>query len=152
MVVSKFTTGYLNRHLQVDRITATFKRILPLSSKHYLRLVVVNRRDYPGSSPYTNEELDNIKNGDPSAHMDFAKNRARELASFIRNFVEQNKIPRAAEDGKSGGVVLMAWSAGGYYALQILAFADAIDSETRAVIEPYFRSLIMFGKTRRRFS
>lgn len=111
-----------------------------------MRFVIVNRRHYPGSSPYSDEELDKIKHGDPEAQTVFAKDRAREYANFMKSFVQQNGVPPIDEDGKSGGVVLMAWSGGTYYALQILAFADALDIETRSAIEPFFRSFMMFGK------
>lgn len=129
-----------------DLISATFNRILPLAPNHNLRLVVVNRRDYPGSSPYSDAEIESIKGGNADAHSKFVKARGREFATFINNFIEQNNIPRAAEDGKSGGIVLMAWSSGNYYTLSILTFADAIDDYIRKAIEPYFRSLMIFGE------
>lgn len=125
---------------------ATFRPTLRLATEHNLRIVAVNRRHYPHSSPYTDEELDRVKNGDLEAHEDFAKGRAREYATFMKEFIVQNNTPRAAENNDSGGIVLMSWSGGNYYGLQILAFADAIDAETRVAIEPFFRKLIIYGE------
>ena len=124
---------------------ATFKRIIPLAESYNVRLVIVNRRDYPGSSPYSEEELVRLRTGGTEAHNDFAQNRAREFATFIRHYVEQNKIPRATEDWSAGGIVLLGWSAGNNFTVPILAHADVIVDETRSKIEPYLRSLMVFG-------
>lgn len=105
----------------------------------------MNRRDYPGSSPYSEGELSRLRTGDAKAHIDFARNRAGEFATFIRHYVEQNQIPQATEDQSAGGIVLLGWSAGNNFIIPILAHADSIDSETRLKIEPYLRSIAIFG-------
>lgn len=138
----------MNQSIQNRTFLESFQRLLPLAGKYNIRIVVPNRRHYPNSSPYSNEELNRIKDNDPEVLTEFAKERAEEYATFIKNFVQQNGVPPIGEDGKSGGVVLMTWSAGVYYALQILAFADAIGIELRRQIEPYFRSFIIFGENR----
>ncbi|KAL5537017.1 hypothetical protein ACEPAF_840 [Sanghuangporus sanghuang] len=111
-----------------------FRRLLPLAPKHNVRLVLVNRRDYPGSSPYIEEDL--------------SKARASEFARFIKTFIEKENIPKASSDWNRGGVVLMAWSSGNGYILPLLAHIDTIPEETRQFIEPYFRSHIVFDAPR----
>ena len=51
--------------------TETFKRIIPLAGRHNVRLVIVNRRDYPGSSPYTDEEINSVKSATAEAIEEF---------------------------------------------------------------------------------
>lgn len=129
-----------------ESVKATFKPLLPLAHSHNLRIVLVNRRHYPHSSPYTKEEIEKIKDGDPIAHEEFTKCRAKEYASFLEKYIAANDIPKAAEDGNSGGIVLMSWSGGNYFGMQVLSYADVISPEVREAIEPYLRSLIIFGK------
>ncbi|KAL5513084.1 hypothetical protein ACEPAH_3482 [Sanghuangporus vaninii] len=125
-----------------------FRRLIPLAPKRNVRLVLVNRRDYPGSSPYTEEDLRKVRTDDPETHNDFAKARASEFARFIKTFIEKENIPKASSDWKRGGVVLMAWSSGNGYTLPLLAYIDMIPEETRQFIEPYFRSHIVFNAPR----
>ena len=34
----------------------TFVKLLPLAHAHNTRIILINRRDYPGTTPYTDEE------------------------------------------------------------------------------------------------
>ncbi|KAH8111923.1 Alpha/Beta hydrolase protein [Phellopilus nigrolimitatus] len=121
-----------------------FRRLIPLAPHHSVRLVLVNRRDYPGSSPYTASDLAQIGVVDAATHEEFLRARGAELPTFIRCFVEREKVPQASPDGKHGGVVLMGWSSGSIYTLSLLSNADTIPAETREAITPFLRSLIIF--------
>ncbi|KAL5513085.1 hypothetical protein ACEPAH_3483 [Sanghuangporus vaninii] len=125
-----------------------FRRLLPFAPQHNIRLVPISRRDYPGSSPYTDEDLEKINTDNAEMNNEFAKARAAEFARFIKTFVEKENIPRASSDWKRGGIVLMAWSAGNAYTLPLLSYADSIQEDTRLFIEPYLRSLILFDVPR----
>lgn len=122
-----------------------FKRLLPLAAALNLRLVIVNRRDYPGSSLYEGEELDIIKEDNITGNDGFGRRQAGELARFIKTFIEKEDVPKPSSDGKDGGVVLLSWSSGNGYTLPLLAYPDAIPEGTREVIAPYLRLHIMFG-------
>ncbi|KAH8111945.1 hypothetical protein DFH11DRAFT_558957 [Phellopilus nigrolimitatus] len=124
-----------------------FRRLLPLAPLHAVRLVLVNRRD-SGSSPYTDTDLAQINGNDAAAHENFQRARGMELATFVRCFVEREKVPQASPDGKSGGVSLTGWSSGNFYTLPLLAYADSIPAETREAITPFLRSLIIFDPPR----
>ena len=108
--------------------------------------MLVNRRDYPGSSPYSEEDLRKARSDDPEEQNKFAEMRAIEFAQFIRSFIEKENIPKASSGWKRGGVVLMAWSSGNGYTLPLLSYIDAIPEDARLFIEPYFRSHIAFGE------
>ena len=42
---------------------AIFRKLLPVASSHSLRVICLARRDYPGSSPYTDEKIRIIRHG-----------------------------------------------------------------------------------------
>ncbi|EJD07446.1 uncharacterized protein FOMMEDRAFT_149975 [Fomitiporia mediterranea MF3/22] len=121
-----------------------FKRLLPLAPHHQIRLVLVNRRDYPGSTPYTEEDIDKIRVDSAETHAEFAKARAAEFARFIRTFVEKENVPKASADWKRGGVVLLAWSSGNSYTLPLLSYIDSVPGDTREILSQYLRSHVIF--------
>ncbi|KAH8116322.1 hypothetical protein DFH11DRAFT_1579941 [Phellopilus nigrolimitatus] len=127
---------------------AIFRRLLPLAPRHQTRLVLVNRRDYPGSAPYTDDDLAQASSQDSEAQDAFARARGAEFAEFIKQFVENEKIPRASADRKRGGVVLMSWSAASVYTLPLLAYVDSIPVDTREALEPFLRSFIILDAPR----
>ncbi|KAH8111408.1 hypothetical protein DFH11DRAFT_1513177 [Phellopilus nigrolimitatus] len=128
--------------------SGVFRRLLPLAPRYRIRLVLVNRRDYPKSSPYTEDDITKIRGNDAVAHDEFARERGNEFAVFIRHFVEQENVPKVSSDRKSGGVVLMAWSSGNGYTLPMLSYADSIPADTREAIAPFLRSFMIFDAPR----
>lgn len=130
------------------RATAVFNRLLPLAPQYNIRLVLVNRRDYPNSSPYTDKDLEKLNSTDDWTQNQFAKGRAQEYATFIKQFVEQEGVPEMTADGKDGGIVLLSWSSGVAYTITLLSFADSLPEDLRNAIEPYLRSYVSFGECR----
>ncbi|TFK81803.1 hypothetical protein K466DRAFT_557458 [Polyporus arcularius HHB13444] len=96
-----------------------FKKLIPLASKSDARIVLPNRRDYPGSIPFTTEEraefarLADTPAGSPGAteRMEVVmKERAREFYDYLVDLVKAGGVVRA--QGKKGGLVLAGWSLG----------------------------------------
>lgn len=89
----------------------TFDALLPLAASRGLRLVLVSRRDYPGSTPYTDEDLREIRSG--SRH--FLEKLGRELLHLMVWFVKEYNLPRVSNLGGKlvGGVALLGWSMAG---------------------------------------
>lgn len=139
----------MHSDLNESHATAVFKRLLPLASQYNIRLVLVNRRDYPNSSPYTDKDLEKLNSSDDWAQDEFAKGRAQEYATFIRRFVEQESTPEMTVDGKDGGIVLLSWSSGVAYTIPLLSFADSLPEDLRDAIEPYLRLYVSFGECMR---
>lgn len=126
--------------------SAVFKRLMPLAPQYNIRLVLVNRREYPGSSLFTEEDLNKLQSKDDAAHIEFARERAEEIATFIKVFKDQEDIPEASSDGRIGGVSLMGWSSGALQTIAVLGYADLLAESTKKSIEPYLRSYIVFGE------
>ena len=126
---------------------AIFQHILPFAAKYDLRIVLVNRRDYPGSSPYSEQDLALVqKDKDADSVRSFYRARGEEFATFMSWLIDNGSIPPISADGKKGGVALLAWSAGNAYTIPILAYVDEFPVATREKLEPYFRKLILFGE------
>ncbi|KAF4981672.1 hypothetical protein FZEAL_2559 [Fusarium zealandicum] len=106
---------------------ANFHKMLPFVSSSNARLVLINRRDFPGSEPYSTSEVGQLKEmlGAPSLVQfdNFMRERAKEIYEFVCAFVKQESIPVA--NGHRGGVVLTSWSFG---AVWLMAFMSNVGS------------------------
>ncbi|KAF9254804.1 hypothetical protein L218DRAFT_831845, partial [Marasmius fiardii PR-910] len=70
-----------------------FEKIHSAAHALNLRTVVWNRRDYPGSTPYTDSELEDLKQGRKA----FLDRIGRQVGEFLVRFVENENIPKASE-------------------------------------------------------
>ena len=117
----------------------------------------MNRRDYPGSTPYTEEELALVdpppvdastedmeeakKNG-----LEFMEHRAREVYEFLEDLVRRERVPSANPADNTGGIVLGGWSYGGVWMQALLAFVDSFP--VRDVdLSKYVRRVVCYGQT-----
>ncbi|KDQ53356.1 hypothetical protein JAAARDRAFT_49830 [Jaapia argillacea MUCL 33604] len=118
----------------------TFHKLLPFGAKDNVRLVILNRRDYAGSTKYSEEELADLNAG----RKVFMERHALETANFLLWFVETEKVPKVSSDRKGGGFSVMGWSMGIATPLAILGHPEVIPKEMLSKLEPYFRQLILF--------
>ncbi|KAK0184465.1 hypothetical protein F5146DRAFT_1228636 [Armillaria mellea] len=91
----------------------TFHKLLPMAAENNLRLVILNRRDYAGSTK-----------------QEFLQRLGSESAYFLTWFVKTNDIPKIGADGKSGGLATIGWSLGTTTPLAILSHPEVIPKET----------------------
>ncbi|KAI0766173.1 hypothetical protein BD413DRAFT_636601 [Trametes elegans] len=110
----------------------TFRRLLPYSARYNSRIILVNRRDYPGTTPYSSSERALL----PSVHMEpraneeqakmasqmleaFMKERARELYDFLQVLIRERGLP-AIHAKATGRVVPVGWSLGSAWITSLL--------------------------------
>ncbi|KAF8954824.1 alpha/beta-hydrolase [Flammula alnicola] len=95
--------------------SGVFARFFPLAAEHNARIILVNRRDYPGSAPISEEDRNVLASvasesmpAEPArkALHDYLIARSRELYQFLVEFVNKEMVT------PSGGLVLAAWSFG----------------------------------------
>ncbi|KAI0322889.1 hypothetical protein OF83DRAFT_1079949 [Amylostereum chailletii] len=129
---------------------AIFRPMLPFARSNNLRIVLLNRRDYPGSTPLSEEELRLAKPGrsvdDNAAYL---RSRALEIAEFIAWFIRTQSIPRSNvldNGGEAGGLAVVGWSSANAFLLALFGNPDTIPATTRMAIEPYLRSYIFYGR------
>ena len=114
--------------------------------------MTVNRRDYPGTTPYPAEELallpplgaDNSKSEFDSVH-EFTLNRGRELLAFLAELVERCNIPPGRPKENRGGIVVVGWSLGILWMTSLLADLDSF-TQSGVDLSKYLRRVILYGK------
>jgi hypothetical protein len=129
--------------------TDTFNKLLPLVPSSNIRLVIITRRDYdshdefdsPGSTPHSDEELEDLHAGREI----FLERLGLAVANFLLWFVDTHEIPKICDDGKLGGFSVMGWSLGGLGPLALLGHPDVVPKESQKKLASYFRQLIFYG-------
>ena len=112
---------------------------------HNFRVIALNRRDYVGSTQFSQEELSRINSKDPNELREFLKDRGREILLFLNWIVDHKAIPRAKEGGK-GGLALLGWSLGNVTTLSMLAFLNEYEKELVGRVEPWLTTFFIYGK------
>jgi hypothetical protein len=122
-------------------VSDIFHKLLPFGQKDNIRLVIVNRRDYDGSTKYTDDNLKEFHEGKMSS----LDRLGAEVAHFLVWFVETQKIPKINAARSSGGFSVMAWSMGNATLLCLLGCPEYVGTEAYTKLEPYCRQLVLYG-------
>jgi hypothetical protein len=101
----------------------------------------LNRREYSGSSKYTDAEIDDLVSGRKS----FFEQLALEVTHFLLWFIQTYNIPRISHNGKSGGLAIMGWSMGSITTLTVLGQPEVIPKASYRTLEHYLKEMILFG-------
>ncbi|KAI0669171.1 alpha/beta-hydrolase [Trametes maxima] len=128
--------------------SAIYRTLIPYASARNLRLVLLNLRDYPGSTPYSEEDVEDIRGPSVEAQSRALQNRGLEIATFLRCFIETQSIPpineTASSEKLSGGLSLLSWSGGNTPTVAMFAHANQIPEEMRCLFDKYLRSFILY--------
>ncbi|KAJ7431521.1 Alpha/Beta hydrolase protein [Mycena galericulata] len=104
------------------------------------RIVIWNRRDYRGSTKYTDEELEDLKAG----RKIFQDRLMLQIASFFEHLIKHENTPKLSHDRKAGGFILMGWSFGNATTLALLSDPAVIPASLYDIIEPYLMSVVLY--------
>ncbi|PBK63889.1 hypothetical protein ARMSODRAFT_893703 [Armillaria solidipes] len=123
-----------------------FQKVLNAARSKGVRFVAIQRRPFPGSTPFTAEELNVILTGGSSEADRDAQIAARghEIASFVDAFIQKFKLPPLSDDGKTGGVALLGWSVGGAFPVAAVASSSTLPTNVQTRLGSYVRSLIVY--------
>ena len=88
-------------------LAGIFRRMFPFAKQYGIRLVAINRRDYAGSTPYSQFEHDRLMGVDEAAHRDALLQEGQELATFLEQLVKALGIPKV-QTGSDGAKVDVA--------------------------------------------
>ncbi len=127
---------------------AIFRPLLPFAAGHRARLVFVNMRDYPGSSVFSQEELENLCSEDPVVLAVASHALGRDVALCLRHLIVTLGIPPISEaQGKrSGGIALLGWSRGSHPCIAMLASGHQLADETKRLLARYLRTVVLHGE------
>ncbi|TFK51294.1 hypothetical protein OE88DRAFT_1680018 [Heliocybe sulcata] len=117
-----------------------FDRLFPYGGRDNVRVVIINRRDYPPSSLYSEAELEDMNQGRKVA----LEVISRDTANFLLWFATTQKIPRISTDRRAGGFALMGWSLGSATPVALFGHPQSVPKETFTQLEAYVRQLILF--------
>ncbi|KIY50662.1 hypothetical protein FISHEDRAFT_39286 [Fistulina hepatica ATCC 64428] len=115
-----------------------FQWVLERAPAKNVRFVAVNRRGYSSSTPYNEEELEEMERG----NLVFLERCAREVAAFLTWFVKTHTIPKRGADGK-GCLAVGGYSLGSMLPLALLGNPEAIPKEQYDVLVPYLTRVVL---------
>ncbi|KAI0350957.1 hypothetical protein OH77DRAFT_1412060 [Trametes cingulata] len=129
--------------------SSIFSKLIPLAQAYNARIILLNRRDYPGSKPYTEAErallpphATSTEAGAAAESMKvFMKERARELYDFLLELVKSGNVPKANREGKKGGIIVAGWSFGTSWMTALLANVASFPVEVPSLTE-YMRRVV----------
>ncbi|KAI0358231.1 hypothetical protein OH77DRAFT_1253938 [Trametes cingulata] len=111
-----------------------FAKLIPLATTYGVRIILLNRREYPGATPYTADERalippvptkprtvqDEIRSAAEMLET-FMRDRARELYEALQGLVEERKLPPIRVASSTGGLILVGWSLGATWMTALLS-------------------------------
>ncbi|KAK1235463.1 hypothetical protein PQX77_001315 [Marasmius sp. AFHP31] len=114
-----------------------------------LRILALNRRDYPGSTPFSDSELEALRGEDDGLTQKFHDNLGRHLWLFLRKFIDEEVVPPIATDDsggkkkRTGGIVVMGWSYGAAFAIAAFANPEVV-GDAYELLERYVKGLLVY--------
>ncbi|TFK54440.1 hypothetical protein OE88DRAFT_1624990 [Heliocybe sulcata] len=125
--------------------SAVFHKLVPLAAQYNLRLVLVNRQDYPGTTPSTPEELEKARSPSKDDQAEIVRDLGQEMAGLLAWYIRKTGIPPMSEEGEPGGLAVLAWSSGNATGLSAVANLDLLPEEDKDLFRKYFRTYIAYG-------
>jgi hypothetical protein len=111
-------------------------------------MIAVNRRDFPDSTPYSPEELADLKSPevDASKCLLFLHKRGLELIGFIHHIIEELGLPKNMPDG-TGSITILAWSLGSIYCFSAMGCFNDTDlpAPLKKTIKECISGIILLG-------
>jgi hypothetical protein len=115
-----------------------FQKLLPLAAARSVRIIYLNRREYPGSTPHTAEELRVYVSGFDQEHIALVDEAGVDLALAVDGIIQQCHLPAA--------VTLSGWSLGNTFVLAAMASILSLASETQNRLQSFIKTIILWGK------
>ncbi|KAI0820433.1 alpha/beta-hydrolase [Trametes gibbosa] len=128
--------------------SAIYRPLIPFAAERNLRLVLLNQRDYPGSTPYSTEDVEDLCASSYEAQARAMQTRGLEIAAFLRWFIQTYDTPPIKNEGETkfpvGGIAVVSWSGGNCAAVGMFAHADKLSKETQKLLNEHIRSFVMY--------
>ncbi|EIM81568.1 uncharacterized protein STEHIDRAFT_161747 [Stereum hirsutum FP-91666 SS1] len=121
-----------------------FTRLLPFAPQHGARIILVNRRDYPGSTPFSDSEQQLLSSCLPTTAeaaqnmRSYMKDRSRELYHFLVEVATTEAIPNVSE---KSGMIVVGWSLGSAWITALLAHLEEFEG-AGIMLQSYARKFI----------
>ncbi|KAF8215059.1 Alpha/Beta hydrolase protein [Mycena galopus ATCC 62051] len=116
---------------------AVFRKLLPLAAARSLRIVCINRREYPGSTPHTAEELRVYAEGSDQERATLVKEAGINLALAVDGIIQQCDLSPT-------GVALCGWSLGNAFVMAAMSSILSLPSESTKRLQSFIKTIIMW--------
>lgn len=138
IVVRPLVTDLIRR---LTIIKGTFQRLSPHANTRNARIICINRRGYPGTTPYTAEESRIITSGSTAERNRFLIEQGLNLATLVDQIIKQCSLP------KERGVAIVGWSMGNIFLLALVAAIanEHMDKELRKSLQYHVGGIILWG-------
>ncbi|EIW52719.1 uncharacterized protein TRAVEDRAFT_135327 [Trametes versicolor FP-101664 SS1] len=133
-----------------------FSKFVPLAKDCNTRVILVNRRDYPGARPFTQEEralLPSLPTEEAASATEiaeatqkidvFMKERAREVYDLLIELVKNEDLPPFQRERNTGGIIVAGWSFGTVWITALLAHSASFATNS-VDLSAYMRRVIFF--------
>jgi hypothetical protein len=123
--------------------------MIPFAAANRVRLIFVNRRDYPGSTPLSDAELAELGSSDLETRAKALAQQGLDIGLFLAWLIREENIPPVVvdRDGKQqGGIALVAWSLAHTPLAGFLAHADSLPTDALRILDPCLRAYCIFGE------
>ncbi|KAI0655018.1 hypothetical protein C8Q70DRAFT_924560 [Cubamyces menziesii] len=130
----------------------SFTKMIPFTDKYNARIVLVNRRDYPGSQPYSEDELALLKpvvEGESAEEKTrenlwaYMRDRAAELCALLAILAKEGKILPYDREADTGGAIVAGWSFGSCWLTALLAHGDIASDVQGINLGDYVRRIVL---------
>lgn len=116
-----------------------FSKISPLAASHGLRIICVNRREYPGSSPFSAEELKVMNEGCNVERAKLLNEQGILLCLLLDRLIETLSLP------KEGGITISSWSMGCIFAIAMLTAINNLPEDVGERLKGHVHKLLLWG-------
>ncbi|GLB44327.1 hypothetical protein LshimejAT787_1602570 [Lyophyllum shimeji] len=115
--------------------SGVFQRLVPFAPGRRLRIICLNRREYPESTPYSTDERKTILDGSDTDRAEFLHQQGVLIALFIHVLIQELSLPEKV------GVV--GWSMGTIFSVAALASIDRVPETTRARLRTHVKHFFL---------
>ncbi|KAI0705152.1 hypothetical protein BC835DRAFT_1537220 [Cytidiella melzeri] len=125
--------------------SGVFRPLFPHAATYNFRVIAIHPREYCRSSPYTDDELAALQSGDQDDEANIIRQEGHAMAVVIAHVIKNDGLPLPSESGgvKTGGVIIIARSAGVALLAALLGNLDSLDKEVYALLDQYVTCCIM---------
>lgn len=114
----------------------TFKRLLPLAASRSLRIICPNRRDYPGTTPFSPAELKILSSGTEEERTKFMEQMGLDFASFVYALIKQCDLPK--------DITISGWSLGNIVLTSLISNVNIFSDDIRETLLSSIKGVLMW--------
>ncbi|KAJ7124504.1 Alpha/Beta hydrolase protein [Mycena epipterygia] len=115
----------------------SLQRLNPFAQPNNLRIIAVNRREYPGSSAYSAQELTTFNEGTETERASLLAQQGYDLALFVDGLIQELSLPT------TGGIALVGWSLGTVFLLSLVASIGTLPTASKDRLAGFVRTVVM---------